>query len=84
MWLCFLKVSNILGSSVFPLTRFIGNENLLPQSTKLITIDGGNHSQFSLLKDSQLISGDNAPGIGQIEQQQILIEQTLEFLTALN
>lgn len=52
------------------------NQALLPENTKLIMIDGGNHSQFGYL--GQLLT-DNSPEISQEEQQEQTLNNLLNF-----
>jgi hypothetical protein len=52
----------------------------LPANTRWITIEGGNHAQFGWYGDQ---SGDLPATISHLEQQQIIIEATLELLKAL-
>jgi dienelactone hydrolase len=53
---------------------------LLPANTRWITIEGGNHAQFGWYGDQ---SGDLPATVSHLEQQQIIIEATLELLKAL-
>jgi len=52
----------------------------LPPSTKFVEIQGGNHGQFGWYGDQ---FGDNAATITRVEQQAIIVNETLNFLTNL-
>lgn len=57
------------------------NENKLPLNTKLVFIEGGNHSQFGYL--GQLLM-DNSASISLEEQQNLSFEILLKFLAEIN
>jgi dienelactone hydrolase len=52
----------------------------LPQETTFIEIEGGNHTQFAIYGNRQLQKGDGKANITRMEQQKIIIEETLAFL----
>lgn len=52
----------------------------LPTDTMFVEIDGANHTQMALYNNHKLQSGDNAAAITDIEQQDILINQTNQFI----
>jgi pimeloyl-ACP methyl ester carboxylesterase len=53
---------------------------LLPETTTWIAIEGGNHAQFGWYGEQ---SQDNAATIGRVEQQEQVVEGTLELLSEL-
>lgn len=52
--------------------------HLLPESTTWVVIDGGNHAQFGWYGDQ---NGDNPAQIDRDQQQDIIIQATLAFLS---
>ena len=55
-------------------------KTLLPPDTKYLVIPGGNHTQFALYGNGKLQKGDNKAMLPPMEQQQIVIEETIRFL----
>lgn len=55
----------------------LGNEDKLPMGSKLMFIEGGNHSQFGYLGT---LLGDDKADITLEEQQSIVLENTMNFL----
>jgi hypothetical protein len=59
------------------LTKIKASEPLLPPDTLWIAIDGGNHAQFGWYGPQ---SGDNEATISRQEQQEQIVQATLDFL----
>ena len=57
------------------------NKNKLPENTRLIMIEGGNHSQFGYLGK---ILTDNNPDIDLEEQQNQTVDYLLKFMETIN
>ncbi|MBI9095184.1 MAG: hypothetical protein JEY71_09910 [Sphaerochaeta sp.] len=55
-------------------------KTLLPPDTQYLQIFGGNHTQFALYGDGKLQKGDNKASLPAMEQQQMVIDATVEFL----
>lgn len=53
------------------------SKNLLPATTRFIEITGGNHAQFGLYGEQK---GDGTATLSAIEQQDIIIKETLQWL----
>ncbi len=53
---------------------------LLPPDTQYLVIPGGNHTQFALYGEGKLQKGDNEATLPAIQQQQMIIDATIEFL----
>jgi pimeloyl-ACP methyl ester carboxylesterase len=54
---------------------------LLPQDTRWLPIEGGNHAQFGWYGSQ---SGDNEATISRVAQQEQIVQATLELLSSLN
>ncbi len=52
----------------------------LPDDTKYIQIEGGNHTQFAIYGGGNLQKGDNEAAISRMEQQKIVIDETVAFI----
>ncbi len=59
----------------------LGNKKLLPSNTQLVSLDGGNHSQFGYLGTLLM---DNGATLSLEEQQKQTVEALVLFLTTLN
>lgn len=55
-------------------------KKFLPQNTTYIQIPGANHTGFALYGGDNLQKGDHPAEITKMEQQQIVIEETVRFL----
>jgi len=55
------------------------NRSKLPSSANLVAIEGGNHSQFGYY-GSQL--GDNSADISREQQQEMILNEILQFIRA--
>lgn len=53
----------------------------LPEDTIFYTIEGGNHTQNAIYGEGKLQKGDNPASIDRMEQQNIIIEKTVEFMS---
>lgn len=53
----------------------------LPKDTIFYTIEGGNHTQNAIYGEGNLQKGDNPASIDRMEQQDIIIEKTVEFMS---
>ncbi len=53
---------------------------LLPPDTQYLVIPGGNHTQFALYGEGKLQKGDNKATLPAMEQQQMIIDATVNFL----
>lgn len=58
--------------------KIAASEPLLPPQTVWVVIEGGNHAYFGWYGDQK---GDNQAAITREEQQQVVIESTLQLLT---
>lgn len=56
------------------------NKKYLPEDTKYVQIPGGNHTQFAIYGEGKLQSSDNEASLSRMEQQRIVIDETIEFL----
>lgn len=57
-----------------------GSKQLLPASTRFVEIKGGNHAQFGLYGEQK---GDEQATISALEQQQFIIDETVQWLHSL-
>jgi len=55
----------------------------LPPGTQFISIAGGNHTQFGWYGNGKLQRGDQPAGITRSEQQQIIVQNTVNFMERL-
>lgn len=74
-----LPVTKVLGSrdGVSPLAKSEANRRLLPNSTRWIVIEGGNHSQFGLYGFQP---GDRSATISRTKQQSLTLDAILETM----
>jgi dienelactone hydrolase len=56
------------------------NKKYLPENTEFFEILGGNHTQFAIYGNGKLQKGDNEPGLTRMEQQEIAIKKSIEFI----
>lgn len=56
------------------------NKIYLPQDTKYVAIPGGNHTQFAIYGEGQLQKGDNEASLSRMEQQDVVIKETVDFI----
>lgn len=77
-----LKVLSINGSNDGLATpeKIENGKAYLPADTIFYTIEGGNHTQNAIYGEGNLQKGDNEASIDRMEQQNIIIEKTVEFL----
>jgi hypothetical protein len=61
--------------------KIAASEPLLPADTIWVSIEGGNHAQFGWYGDQ---AGDNPATISRQEQQDQIIQATVNFLESLN
>jgi hypothetical protein len=77
-----IKVVSIYGTKdMAGVEKFKETKSLLPQDTKFVVIDGGNHAQFG---DYGPQPGDNPATISRAEQQKQAVEASANFLQELN
>ena len=94
LWAAYPDVSNDLSQQDLAVTSIYGtldglattekidaSRSLLPPNTKWAAIEGGNHAQFGWYGPQ---SGDNPASISREEQQQQVVEATLELLASLD
>jgi hypothetical protein len=62
------------------LEPFDASRALLPADTTWVVIEGGNHAQFG---DYGFQPGDNAAVISAVDQQALIVEATIAFLSTL-
>jgi pimeloyl-ACP methyl ester carboxylesterase len=74
-----LKVVSMIGSQdgLGTAKGVDGTRSLLPQNTRFVVIDGGNHAQFGSYGDQP---GDNPATISRADQQAQVVAATLELL----
>lgn len=77
-----VKVLSISGSNDGLATpqKLEKGKTLLPSDTEYLVIQGGNHTQFALYGNGMLQKGDNKATLAPMEQQQIVIGETIRFL----
>jgi len=76
-----IKVLSIYGTNdMAGMEKFEETSKLLPQDTQYVIIDGGNHGQFG---DYGPQPGDKIATISRAEQQQKIVEATVNFLREL-
>jgi pimeloyl-ACP methyl ester carboxylesterase len=77
-----LKVVSLIGSQdgLGTAEGVDATRNLLPQKTRFVVIDGGNHAQFGWYGDQP---GDNPATISRADQQAQVVAATVELLGAL-
>ena len=63
------------------LSKIQASEPLLPRDTRWVAIEGGNHAQFGWYGPQ---SGDNQATISHLEQQEQIVQATLDFLASVN
>jgi dienelactone hydrolase len=61
-------------------TKIEDTKKYLPADTKYVQIPGGNHTQMAIYGEGNLQSGDNVASLSRMEQQKIIIDETVEFL----
>jgi len=61
------------------LSKIQASELLLPRDTRWVAIEGGNHAQFGWYGPQ---SGDNKATISRLEQQEQIVQATLDFLAS--
>ena len=66
--------------AVFYFPNFTRNRHLLPSQTRWIPIEGGTNAQFGWYDPQK---GENVATISQKDQQEIIINATLDLLTHL-
>ncbi|MGZ6347091.1 MAG: alpha/beta hydrolase, partial [Anaerolineales bacterium] len=77
-----LKVISIYGSKDRAgMAPFEKSHTLLPANTQYVIIPGGNHSQFG---DYGLQPGDNPAAISSSDQQEQVVQATVQFLQNLS
>ncbi len=78
-----LSVVSIYGDQdgVASLETIDASRALLPESTRFVVIEGGNHAQFGDYGDQ---SGDNPAGISRDEQQRLAVQVSVELLQSLS
>ena len=78
-----LKVLSMNGSNDGLATpdKIENGKMYLPKDTIFYTIEGGNHTQNAIYGEGNLQKGDNPASIDRMEQQNIIIEKTVEFLS---
>lgn len=76
-----LKALSIYGTrDMAGVEKFKETRTLMPDDTRYVIIEGGNHAQFG---DYGAQPGDNPPGVSRKEQQSQIVHATVEFLNAL-
>ncbi len=75
-----IPVLSIYGTRDMAGDKLVKNQALLPDSTRWVVIEGGNHAQFG---DYGPQPGDPAAEISAQQQQEITVEATVDFLKAL-
>jgi pimeloyl-ACP methyl ester carboxylesterase len=78
-----LKIVSIIGSQdgLGTAKGVEATRSLLPQNTRFVVIDGGNHAQFGWYGDQP---GDNPATISRTDQQAQVVAATLELLGMIN
>lgn len=77
-----LRVLSVSGSKdgLATADKIENGKLFLPKDTTYIQIPGGNHTQMAIYGDGKLQKGDNKAGLERMEQQEILIKETRDFI----
>ncbi|WP_099468154.1 alpha/beta hydrolase [Konateibacter massiliensis] len=77
-----LKVLSLSGSNdgLATPTKIENGKEFLPEDTVYIQISGGNHTQMAIYGEGDLQKGDNEAGLSRMKQQEILVEETSDFI----
>jgi pimeloyl-ACP methyl ester carboxylesterase len=75
-----LPVLSIYGTMDMGLAGILASQELLPQQTQWVVIEGGNHAQFGWYG---IQPGDGEASISRQAQQEQILEATLQFLATL-
>ena len=73
-------VLSIYGTMDMGLAGILASQELLPQQTQWVVIEGGNHAQFGWYG---IQPGDGEASISRQAQQEQILEATLQFLATL-
>jgi pimeloyl-ACP methyl ester carboxylesterase len=76
-----LEVLSIFGTEDGDVEGIRASRERLPQNTLWVEIEGGNHAQFGWYGEQ---GGDGVATISRDVQQQIILENTIEFLAAID
>lgn len=77
-----LKVLSLSGGNDGLATpdKIKNGKQYLPNDTKYIQIPGGNHTQFAIYGGGDLQKGDNKADLSRMDQQEIVIDETVDFI----
>lgn len=78
-----LRVLSVTGSNdgLSTVDKIEKNKEYLPPGTIFHEIDGGNHTQFAVYGNGELQKGDYEASIDRMEQQDIVVAETVKFLS---
>lgn len=77
-----LRVLSVTGSNdgLSTVDKIENSKEYLPPGTIFYEIDGGNHTQFAVYGNGELQKGDHEASIDRMEQQDIVVAETVKFL----